>query len=243
MSGFVSTAMNALLVMLAAEDGSALGTVIRAVVLVAAISGAVLWWRDRKAAKEARRTHERDIRSRGRIAARFGPIVLFAEPPRLYGPVDDGMSATKEWPITADTKATVESAGNVSVTRGRNLAAKAVGGALIPGGVFVFGNAKETAHDHRELYLIVADAKWAYTRRLDPNFGPQARSFAQAINLAARQLRPPPDSAPPTREELDVIGQLERLTELRDAGALTGEEVRSAEASCARHRLMESRRC
>lgn len=67
------------------------------------------------------------------------------------------------WPITVDVRASVEAAGSISVTRGRNLAAKALGGALVPGGVFLFGNAKDTAHDNRELYLIVEGPDWAHT--------------------------------------------------------------------------------
>ncbi len=87
----------------------------------------------------------------------------------------------------------------MSVTRGRNLAAKAIGGALVPGGVFVFGNAKDRVHNHRELYLIIDGPDWAYTLRLNPKSGEAARRFAQNLRLTARQAAAAaaPRSTPP----------------------------------------------
>ncbi len=93
-----------------------------------------------------------------------------------------------------------EAAGKVSVTRGRNLSAKAIGGALVPGGVFIFGNAKDRMHDHCELYLIIDGPDWAYTLRLDPNSGEAAHRFAQNVRLTARQA-PTPEAPKSTRPQ------------------------------------------
>lgn len=205
---------------------STLGDIFRVLWILFLISIPFLLWDEHQEKKGAQKARTRDIESRGPPAARIGPLVLYEDPPRLYGPVDHDTGPMQEWAVSSDTSATVESAGNVTVTRGRNLAAKAVGGALIPGGVFVFGNARETAHDHRELYLVVTDPAWAYTRRLHPDLGVQARRFAQALNLAARHLGPTPQSASPftAADRQDAIEKIERLAKLRDSGALTSEE-------------------
>jgi hypothetical protein len=185
-----------------------------------AIIGGVLWWRDRKAERQAEEASERSIQAGGKVTARLGFLVLFDEPPRLRAPSSDyDHGPVEEWKLSSSTSASVEASGNVSTTRGRNLAAKAVGGALVPGGVFVFGNARETVHDHRELYLIVEDNDWAYTRKLDPSFGTQARRFAQAVNIAARKLGPAQSA-----NGDDPITRLERLAQLRESGALTDAE-------------------
>lgn len=137
------------------------------------------------------RSNEAAIRERGRLLARCGPVLLYADPARLRGPVptSDVSEEDREFAITPEVKASVETAGNIAVTRGRNLAAKAAGGAITGGvGLLVWGNATETVHDSRELYLIVEADQWAYTRSLDPDAGLDARTLASAINVAARDI-------------------------------------------------------
>jgi hypothetical protein len=127
------------------------------------------------------------VRSTGRIVNQVGDAVLYADPPR-FGAINRQLGSVRTWPLTPESKASVEAAGSVSVTRGRDLAAKAIGGAIVPGGVFIFGNAKDRVHDNRELYLIVESPEWAYTLAVDPALGVGARRFAQNLNLAAREL-------------------------------------------------------
>ena len=88
----------------------------------------------------------------------------------------------------------------MSVTRGRNLSAKAIGGALVPGGVFIFGNAKDRMHDHCELYLIIDGPDWAYTLRLNPNSGEQHTDSPENVRLTARQA-PTPEAPKSTRPQ------------------------------------------
>jgi hypothetical protein len=167
---------------------STAGTVIRGVLFLFALLGAAFWVHDRSTLNAKQRSSEDRIRSQGRIAERLGPIVLYADPPKLWGPITyDPTGPGRDWAITSEVTASVEAAGSISVTRGRNLAAKAAGGALFPGGVFLFGNARETVHDFRELYLILEGPDWGHTWQVDPNQGEEARRFAQAVNVMARK--------------------------------------------------------
>jgi hypothetical protein len=155
---------------------------------------------------------------------------LYVFPNRLVVP--EGQS----YALTDRTKATTESAGSITagVTRGRNMAAKAAGGLLVPGGIFLFGNARERVHefDNRELYIVAEDPDWFYTVAVHPNLRPQAMHFVAALHRAVAALGPSP-SAKPTRD--DMLTKLERLADLRDRGALT-----EAEFEDQKHRMLES---
>ncbi len=204
------------------------GTIVQGTITVLAILGGIVWLLDRRDAQEATKTLEDRVRAEGTVASRLGDLILYVEPPKLAA-TGSQVDEFRVWPITAGVRASVEAAGSISVTRGRNLAAKAVGGAIVPGGVFLFGNARDTAHDNRELFLIVEGPNWAHTHAVDPTDGVAARQFMQAINLAAQKLEPLPlvaGPAEPVRAPTggDTIERLERLTRLKDSGALTPDE-------------------
>lgn len=187
--------------------------------------GAFVAWivavdREERAAKRAAATIERSIRAGGQLRDRLGYLVLYDAPPR-FGIVDDG--ALRTWPITREVSATVEGTGSVSVTRGRNLAAKAIGGAIVPGGLFFIGNAKDTVHDHRELYLILEGPDWAYSEQLQPSLGAAARQFALTIGVMAR-------TADTTTAADDAEEQLRLLTQLLESGVLTQDEFDAKKA-------------
>lgn len=201
-------------------------------VLFAFLAGAaLLWWAVSSARQATEQATEAEIQAGGEIIARFGPIVLYDDPPRLDGPTGDDYwgEPREEFYLTPDTKATVEAAGNISVTRGRNLASKAVGGLMTGGvGFFAFGNAKERTTDARELYLIVEGSDWAYTRQLDPDHGALARSFAAAVNVAAKnsQLSEASPSDGPSAD--DPLERVQILARLRDTGALSQADFDAA---------------
>lgn len=67
------------------------------------------------------------------------------------------------------------------------MGAKAAG-LLVPGGVFLFGNARERAYDLRELYLTIEDPEWHYGGAIHPDLGLQAREFGAALRQAALAL-------------------------------------------------------
>lgn len=207
-------------------------TLLQVTFTLLAIAGAIFWYTDRRDSKAKATKLEDRVRAKGAVSTRLGNLVLYSEPPQLVV-LDPQQASTRGWPITGGITASVETAGSISVTRGRDLAAKAVGGALVPGGVFLFGNAKDTAHDHRELYLIVEGPDWAHTQALDPNAGAEARRFAQAINLASRKRQAPRPAGHPVEtkaaaRKTDTIDRLERLAKLRDSGALTPEEFEAS---------------
>lgn len=202
--------------------------IVQGTITVLAIIGGIGWLLDRRSTKEETNSLETRIRSTGTIAARLADVVLYSKPPR-FAVVNRQLGSIRVWPITGGVHASVETAGNISVTRGRDLAAKAVGGALLPGGIFLFGNAKNTAHDNRELYLIVEGPDWAHTQAVDPAAGVATRQFAQALNLAAGKLEAAqPDESSSEADAVpegdDTIERLERLSNLRDSGALTSDE-------------------
>ena len=95
--------------------------------------------------------------------------------------------------ITASTKAIVDTAGNLSVTRRGTLTRFALLG---------FGPAllfqKKSVDDKRELYLLLEDSDWASVVACDPDQGLSARKLAQAINLAAQ-------NSPRSQEDRDSL--------------------------------------
>lgn len=136
-------------------------------------------------------------------------------------------------PFNGAVQATVDSAGNIAVTRGRNLAAKGVGTLMFgPVGLFMMGNAKHREVDTRELYLLVEGPGWAYTHPFIPETGGELRKFASLLNVTARSFLA--DSAeaqaPSPASQPDVIDQLERLAGLHGAGALTDAEFAAAKS-------------
>lgn len=140
--------------------------------------------------------------------------------------------------VDAEVHATVETSGNISVTRGRNLAKKAAGAVLIPGGVFMYGNAKEKTHDVRELYLLIEHPEWVIGAPLDPDAATTARTIATALNDAAR--RAPRAAAERALDStasvgpgsgLDPVALLKQLGELHAAGTLTDEEFGQRKAT------------
>jgi hypothetical protein len=133
-----------------------------------------------------------------------------------------------EWrhlPFSGEVTATADTAGNIAVTRGRNLAAKGVGTLFLgPIGLFGIGNAKERATDTRELYLLVEGPGWAYTHAFDPSLGQVVREFAQRINVEARRFWEPQKPAEPPAQLGGLAAELRELAGLRDEGILTEEE-------------------
>jgi hypothetical protein len=144
--------------------------------------------------------------------AAIGQLIVF--PDRVITP-----EGTR-YDLSPSTNASVEATGSTEVTRGRNLAAKAAGGLLIPGGVFLFGNARERAHDYRELFIVIEDPSWHYTIAVHPNLGLQARDFVAALRSAASALAADATSI----DGGDAITALERLANLRDRGVLSDAE-------------------
>lgn len=132
-----------------------------------------------------------------------------------------------------ETRATVDTAGNIAVTRGRNLAAKGLGTVLLgPIGLFMVGNAKENQTDTRELFLLIEGPGWAFTRGFPPTDTAHLHEFAGKVNVAARAWRTrhePPPSPSPTQEG-NSVGQLAQLADLHERGLLTKEEFAAAKA-------------
>ena len=143
--------------------------------------------------------------------AALGPITLY--PDRLID------AEWRQLPFSGQTTATVDATGNIAVTRGRNLAHKALGTVAfgLPG-MLLFGNAREYRTDARELYLLVDGPNWAITQRFDPNVGKELREFAQQINIAVRREHDEAAAAG------SVSGELRELAALRDEGILSEEE-------------------
>jgi hypothetical protein len=131
------------------------------------------------------------------------------------------------YPFTGEVIATVGTAGNIAVTRGRNLAAKGlglgVGGGL---GVFLLGNAKEQVTDTRELYLLIEGPTWATSYSCQVDRGAAARAFAQLVNTMARQNLPPTGTAK-NESPANAAGagdpavRLTKLAELLEEGLIT----------------------
>lgn len=143
---------------------------------------------------------------------------------------------SRQLPFTGEVNATVDTAGNIEVTRGRNLASKAVFGTLwapATSGLsyFMAGNAKHREIDKRELFLLVEGPSWAYTQQFVPDVAQGLREFAQTINFTARQahertVAPPRGSG----SKSSPIEMLTKLAELRDQGILTQEEFAAKKA-------------
>lgn len=159
-------------------------------------------------------------------------------PPMAFGPnltlypdrLVDGEA--RHLPFDGPVETQVDSAGNIEVTRGRNLAMKA-GGTMVfgPLGLLFAGNAKHRHIDNRELYLLIEGPTWAVSVQCDPNAATYVRQFAGKVSAAARQFVAA--TAPPTQPVAtasDPVERLAKLAELHQVGALTDEEFAAAKA-------------
>lgn len=86
-------------------------------------------------------------------------------------------------PMDEHVQATVDTAGNIAVTRRHTLTRFAL---LGPVSLFT---PKATKHDDRELYFLIEHPQWASMAKLNPDHGAGARRVAMATNLAARNVK------------------------------------------------------
>ena len=72
--------------------------------------------------------HEARLQDAGRNISRCGPVLLYADPVRLIAPItaESSDGAFREFPVTSGVRASVETAGSVAVTRGRDLGARSL---------------------------------------------------------------------------------------------------------------------
>lgn len=107
----------------------------------------------------------------------FGPVTLYAL--RLVTPAGDV-------PIDG-VEADVDTEGALSVRRRTTLTRLAVGGALLGplGAVLALGFPKKRTVDGRELYLLIEAGPASCVLQVDPDAGPQVRTFAVQVNAAA----------------------------------------------------------
>jgi hypothetical protein len=96
--------------------------------------------------------------------------------------------------LNPNVRAAVDSAGNLMKWQKSRTSLTRIGvGGLVLGPLGALVGASSKKHrtgtaDTRELYLIVEGDDWADTAKCNPNEGKRAREFAQAINLAARNV-------------------------------------------------------
>lgn len=156
-----------------------------------------------------------------------GKSVFYLYPDRLVVG-ERSMIGGRHYPfVNGAATAVVDTAGNIAVTRGRNLAAKAVGLGVAGGvGALFLGNAKERVTDARELYLLVDHPKWYASCSCLPDRGAAAREFAQRVNLYARDgaVASPPAS-PSAAVEADPADRISKLADLHRKGLITDEEL------------------
>lgn len=152
-----------------------------------------------------------------------GPLTLF--PDRL---VD---AELRHLPLGGDVRTTVDTAGNIAVTRGRDLGEKAVGTLLLgPIGLFMMGNARERQTDTRELFLLVEGPGWVLTQQFTPDSGHAVREFAGVIGIQTRAFPSSAEAPRPEESGTDPSLGLSRLVELREAGHIDDTEFRAAKA-------------
>lgn len=133
-----------------------------------------------------------------------------------------GLFAKTTRAVDKNVSAVVESAGNLRThpTLTRTIAGFAVTGTPIGAASW-----KKSG----SLFLLIDGRDWAELVELNPKKARDAQKFAQQVNLAARTMGRPDNPLPPSAQSSpvssdQVIEQLERLVNLRDAGALTQEE-------------------
>ncbi|GAB7040412.1 MULTISPECIES: hypothetical protein [Catenuloplanes] len=149
------------------------------------VGGLFTWYYVARQRKQ--REDEAELQALGPVRERVGTALALVARPWRISALENGQRDT--WPLTADTIVTVEMEGEITTVRGRNLAAKAVGGAAVPVlGLFIFGNAKNRSVDNRELYITITSEDDARVLKVPPTLSQEARQFAAMVNVTAKQL-------------------------------------------------------
>lgn len=166
-----------------------------------------------QATKDADKEAVKQAAERQLQGGRMFPVTLFEESVKMRG-------TTRR--LSEKTDATVDTAGNLMTTRRFTLTRFALLG------VFSVFAPKKVHDDKRELYLLVEDPDWAEVVKLKPDQGQQARTMAQQIRLAARNLE-----TAKTQRAARTKASEERASQVRAEGAAAVASARqSAQAAC-----------
>jgi hypothetical protein len=126
----------------------------------------------------------------------------------------------------------VDTAGNITATRGRRLGVKAGATVLFGSLGLLAGGPRDYVTDTRESYLLVGQ-DWAYSAEAPPYWGLAARRFVRLVYVLSR-IKAPSKATPkpevPGADRSDLLVQLKMLGELRDSGVLTEEEFAQQKA-------------
>jgi hypothetical protein len=125
-------------------------------------------------------------------------------------------------PLTPNVTAAVDSAGALG---SRSTLTRMGAGALVTGPFFwpfglLAGAAAKKTVDKRELYLLIEGGEWADLTKCNPDHGDKARSFAQSVNVAARNVE---------RVKTDRKRRVEELTERLAAVEANRSAIEAAE--------------
>ena len=126
--------------------------------------------------------------------------------------------------LTSEVQASVDTAGNLAVTKRVTLTRLAAGG-IVGGLVFQ----KKQKHDSRELYLMVEGPDFAILQECSADDGAKVRKFAQQINVAAKASVARAEERAQTLAEAE--GRLSRVREDRSAIVAAKAEAAALEAS------------
>jgi hypothetical protein len=156
-----------------------------------------------------------------------------------------------EAPLDA-VEASVDTAGNLSVTKRATLTRMAAGGLLLGGlgAVLSLGFQKKEQQDTRELYLLLDAGPASVVIQADPDAGAEVRRFASAVNafvsdVAARRQRRAQELATTRAERIRVEADrsaIESAQLQRDAirgGSETSAALTEAESALMRARDAE----
>jgi len=141
-----------------------------------------------------------------------------------------------EVPLDA-VEASVDTAGNLSVTKRATLTRMAAGGLLLGGlgAVLSLGFQKKEQQDTRELYLLLDAGPASVVIQADPDAGAEVRRFASAVNafvsdVAARRQRRAHELATVREEWTRVEGDRSAIeaAELQRAAVRDGSDTSAA---------------
>jgi Short C-terminal domain len=139
-----------------------------------------------------------------------------------------------------NVRATVDTAGSISISRRPTLTRMAAG-SILPGSALIpgFALAKKETFDSRELYFLLEHPAGAAVIQVDPQYGHVTRQVAAGINAAAaqigrakrRQAGDPHESGSTKHDDRTaVLAQLEKLGELLERNILTDDEFQTEKA-------------